>query len=60
MKEAIARGYFTAQEKGALGLQYDAIFTDLAVVGGLLVRGPRIIVPRTRRGKVVKLAHEDH
>ena len=40
MKEAIARGYFTAQEKRSLGPQYDAIFTELAVVGGLVVRGP--------------------
>ena len=37
LKEAIARGYFTAQEKRALGPQYDSIFTELAVVGGLVV-----------------------
>jgi len=60
LKEAIARGYFTAQEKRALGLQYNSIFTELAVVGGLVVRGPRIVVPRTLRNKVVKLAHEGH
>lgn len=60
LKEAIARGYFTAQEKRALGPQYDAIFTELAVVGGLVVRGPRIVVPRMLRDKVVKLAHEGH
>ena len=34
LKEAIARGYFTAHEKRALGPQYDAIFAELAVVGG--------------------------
>jgi len=28
LKEAIARGYFTAQGKRALGLQYDSIFTE--------------------------------
>lgn len=60
LKEAIARGYFTAQEKRALGSQYDAIFTELAVVGGLVVRGPQIVVPRMLRDKVVKLAHEGH
>lgn len=60
LKEAIARGYFTAQEKRALGPQYDAIFTELVVVGGLVVRGPRIVVPRMLRDKVVKLAHECH
>ena len=60
LKEAIARGYFTAQEKRNLGPQYDSIFTELAVVGGLVVRGPRIVVPRTLRNKVVNLAHEGH
>ena len=40
--------------------QYDAIFTELAVVGGLVVRGPRIVLPRTLRDKVVKLVHEGH
>ena len=52
LKEAIARGYFTAQEKRALGPQYDPIFTELAVVGGLVVRGPRVVVPRALRNKV--------
>ena len=47
LKEAIARGYFTAQGKRALGPQYDAIFTELAVVRGLVVQGSRIVVPRT-------------
>ena len=37
------------QEKRALGPQYDSIFIELAVVGGLEVRGPRIEVPRTLR-----------
>ena len=55
LKEAIARGYFTAQEKRSLGPQYDAIFTELAVVGGLVVRVPRIVVPRMLRDRVVKL-----
>ena len=60
LKEAIARGYFTVREKGALGPQYDSIFTELAVVGGLVVRGARIVVPKSLRDKVVKLAHEGH
>ena len=60
LKEVIARGYFRAQEKRALGPQYDSIFTELAVIGGLVAQGPRIIVPRTLRNKVVKLAHEGH
>ena len=56
LKEAIAGGYFTAREKGTLGPQYDLIFTGVAVVGGLLVRGARIVVPKSLRDKVVKLA----
>ena len=34
--------------------------TELAVVGGLVVRGPRIVVPRMLRDRVVKVAHEGH
>ena len=60
LKEAIGRGYFSVREKGALGPQYDSIFTELAVVGGLVVRGARIVVPKSLRDKVVKLAHEGH
>ena len=60
LREAIARGYFTAREKGMLGPQYDPIFTELAVVGGLIVRGAQIVVPRSLRDKVVKLEHKGH
>ena len=60
LKDAIARGYFTAGERCVLGPQYDPIFTELAVVGGLIVRGARIVVPKSLRDKVVKLAHEGH
>ena len=38
--------------------QYDPIFTELAVVGGPIVRGTRIVIPKSLRDKVVKLAHE--
>ena len=58
LKDAIARGYFSAQGKRALEPQYDSIFTELGVDGGLVVRGPGIAVPRSQWGKVVKLAHE--
>ena len=60
LKSAIARGYFTAPDRQALGPQFDSVFTELAVVGGLLVRGSRIVVPRSLRDKVVRLAHEGH
>ena len=60
LKEAIARGYFTARETCTLGPKYDPIFTELAVVGGLIVRGARIVVPKSLRDKMVKLAREGH
>ena len=47
-KSAIARGYFTAPEKKTLGPQYNPVFTELAGVGGLGVRGLRIVVPEVQ------------
>ena len=41
LKEAIARGYFMAQEMRMLGPHYDSISTELAFVGGLVVGPPR-------------------
>ena len=58
-KESIAREYFTAHEKRALGPQHESILTELAVVGGLVVRGLEVVVPGTLRDKVIKLAHQD-
>ena len=60
LKRLIASGYFTAPERQALRPQFDPVFTELAVVGGLVVRGSRIVVPRSLRDKVVRLAHEGH
>lgn len=37
LKSAIARGYFTMPERKALGPQFDPVFTELAVVEGLVV-----------------------
>ena len=37
LKEAIARGYFTARGKCTLDPQYDPTSTELVVVGGLIV-----------------------
>ena len=49
-----------APDGQALGPQFDSVFTELAVVGGLLVRGSRIVVPRSLHNKVVRFAHEGH
>ena len=38
---------------------YDPEFTELPVVGGLVVRGAPIVVPRSLR-EVVQLAHVGH
>jgi len=46
VKSALARGCFTAPEKKTLGRNYDPVFTELAGVGGLGIRGLRIVVPR--------------
>ena len=46
------------RKRHLLGLQYDSIFTEMAVVGRLTVRGARIVVPNSMREKVVRLAHE--
>lgn len=37
LKSAIARGYFTMPERKALGPPFDPVFTELAVVEGLVV-----------------------
>ena len=59
LKSAIAKGYLTSPERQALGPQFDPVL-ELAVLGGLVVRGSRIVVPRSLRDKVVRLAHEGH
>ena len=56
LKSAIAREYFTMPERKALGPQFNPVFAELAVVGGLVLRGSRIVVTRTLKDKVVRLA----
>ena len=60
LKEAIARifEYFTTRERHLHRPQYDSIFTETAGVGGLIVRGAGIVVPKSLREKVVRLAHD--
>ena len=60
LKSAIARGYFMTTERQALRPQFDPIFTEVVVVGGMVVRGSRIVVPRSLCDKLVRLAHEGH
>lgn len=43
-----------------LGPLYDSIFTEMVVVGGLTFRGVGIVVPKSLRERVVRLAHEGH
>ena len=60
VKEAITRGYLTTDDKKRWGHKFDPVFTELAVVGGLVVRGARIVVPTALQERVVRLAHEGH
>ena len=60
LKGAIVRGYFTALERQALGPQFDPVFTERAVVGGLVVPRLCLVLPRSLHDKVVWLAHEEH
>ena len=58
LKSAIAREYFTIPERNVLRPQFNPVFAELAVVGGLVLRGSRIVVPRSLEDKVVRLACE--
>lgn len=51
LKSAIAREYFTMPERKALRPQFNPVFAELAVVGGLVLRGSRIVVTRQRKTK---------
>ena len=39
---------------------YKHVFSELAVVDGIVVRGDRIVVPETLRKRMVEIAHEGH
>ena len=56
LKSAIAREYFTMPERKVLGAQFNPVFAELAVVGGLVLQGSRIVVTRSLKDKVVQLA----
>ena len=58
LKSAIEREYFTMPERNVLRPQFNPVFVELAVVGGLVLRGSRIVVPRSLKDKVVRLACE--
>lgn len=56
LKSAIAREYFTMPERKVLGAQFNPVFAELAVVGGLVLRGSWILVTRSLKDKMVRLA----
>lgn len=58
LKTSIAREYFTIPERKALGLHFNPVFAEIAVVGGLVLRGSRRVVTRSLKDKVVWLACE--
>lgn len=58
LKTSIAREYFTMPERKALGPHFNPAFAEIAVVGGLVLRGSRRVVTRSLKDKVVWLACE--
>ena len=58
LKTSIAREYFTMPERKALGPHFNPVFAEIAVEGGLVLRGSRIVVTRSLKDKVVWLACE--
>ena len=39
---------------------YKQVFSELAVVDGMVVRGDKIVVPETLRQRMIEIAHEGH
>ena len=39
---------------------YKQVFSELAVVDGMVVRGDRIVVPETLKQRMIEIAHEGH
>jgi len=58
LKGCIRQGWVDAR---ADNLQaYKHIFSELAVVDGIVVRGDRIVVPEILRQRMIEIAHEGH
>ena len=56
VRECIQKGRWETLENK----RYLMVRSELSVIGKLVLRGTRIIVPSSLRGKVLNLAHEGH
>lgn len=57
VKYALKSGSFSNKDVPAI---YKSIQAELCVVGELLLRGNRIIIPKQLRSKILEIAHEGH
>ena len=55
VREALKTGHWSKAQKA-----YELVSHELACIGQVVLRGTRIVVPRTLRRRVLDLAHEGH
>ena len=58
LKGCIHQGWINAKAENLQA--YKHVFSELAVVDGIVVRGDRIVAPETLRQRMVEIAHEGH
>lgn len=58
LKGCIHQGWMDA--KAANLQEYKHVFSELAIVDGIVVRGDRIVVPSKLRQRMIEIAHEGH
>ena len=58
LKGCIRQGWIDASAENLQA--YKHIFSELAVVDGIVVRGDRIVVPGILRQRMIEIAHEGH
>ena len=59
IRKAIATGSFEHVPVD-ISKQYKPIFGELCVLGRLVLRGDRIVIPRDLRQRIIELSHEGH
>ena len=59
LKQAVERGYPTKEEAIHIA-EYKRMMEELAVVGGIVCRADKIVLPVTLQQRVIALAHEAH
>ena len=59
LKKCIERGCVESSEKLTVR-EYAQVFKELSCGRGVVLRGDKIVIPQSLRGKIVSLAHEGH